>query len=223
MLIRTRREQVVELLRESVMSGQIAPGTQLVEMKLAARMGVSRGSVREAMRELVEQGLLVSKPYGGTFVATITEPDMAELFDMRKALERHAFRLIWPHRTAQYRKEFIRRHDELIVAAETGGMSAEIKAEMHFHSTSYEFSGNRLLLQIWEMLADRIRLGFVISQTVDKRRSFKTANARYLRCALGDDLGAMLAEVDRHIDMGLRRVRRFVRQSAGTPRSSEDS
>jgi DNA-binding GntR family transcriptional regulator len=219
---RTRREQVVDVLREAILSGQLAQGAQLVELKLAARLGVSRGSVREAIRELVEQGLLVSKPYGGTYVATVAEPGMIELFDLRKVLERHAFTLIWPHRTAAYRREFQRRHDALLVADEAGGMSAEIKAEMHFHSTSYEFCGSRLLLEMWQMLAQRIQLGFIISQTVDRRRSFKAANARYLRCALGDDLGAMLTEVDWHIDMGLRRVRRFVRRSDGAAQAERD-
>ena len=216
---RTRREQVADVLRELILSGQLAQGAQLVELKLAARLGVSRGSVREAIRELVDEGLLVSKPYGGTYVATVTERGMVELFDLRKVMERHAFNLVWPHRTAAYRREFTRRHDALIAADAAGGMSAEIKAEMHFHSTSYEFCGNSLLLEMWQMLAHRIQLGFVISQTVDRRRSFRAANARYLRCALGDDLAAMMAEVDRHIDMGLRRVRRFVRQGDGAPQS----
>jgi DNA-binding GntR family transcriptional regulator len=210
-MTRTRREQVVDRLRDAILSGQLAQGTQLVELKLATRLGVSRGSIREAIRELIEQGLLVSKPYGGTYVTTIAEAEMAELFDMRKVLECHAFRLVWPHRPQAYRREFTRRHDALIVAAENGAMAAEIAAEMHFHSTSFEFSGSRLLLEMWQMLVQRIQLGFVISQSVDRRRSFKLANERYLRCALGDDLEAMLAEVDRHIDMGLQRVRRFVR------------
>ena len=208
---RTRREQVTDLLREAILSGRLAQGAQLVEMKLAAHIGVSRGSVREAIRELVEQGLLVSKPYGSTYVATITEPGMAELFDLRKVLERHAFVLAWPRRNAAYRREFTERHDALIAAAESGSTAAEIKGEMHFHSTSYEFSGNQLLLEMWSMMVQRIQLGFVISQSVDRRRSFKIANERYLRLALGDDLDTMLAEVDRHIDMGLRRVRRYVR------------
>jgi DNA-binding GntR family transcriptional regulator len=222
---RTRREQVADVLREAILSGQLVQGAQLVEMKVAARLGVSRGSVREAIRELVEQGLLVSKPYGGTYVASVTERGMVELFDLRKVLERHAFRLVWPHRTATYRREFTRRHDALIAAAEEGGMSAEIRAEMHFHSTCYEFSGNSLLIEMWQMLVQRIRLGFVISQTIDRRRSFKAANARYLRCALGDDLDAMLAEADRHIEMGLSRVRRFLRRADGasTSESSEDA
>ena len=211
-LTRTRREQVVDLLRDAILSGQIAPGTQLVEMKLASRIGVSRGSIREAIRELVEQGLLVSKPYGGTFVATITESGMDEVFGLRKVLEQHAFRLVWPIRDAEYRREFVARHNALIAAVQTDDMALEIAAEMRFHSTSYQFSRNALLLEMWQMLAQRIQLGFIISQTVDRRRSFKNANERYLRAAIGNDLDALLIEVDRHIDMGLRRVRRFLRK-----------
>jgi DNA-binding GntR family transcriptional regulator len=214
-LVRTRREQVVQLLHDAIMSGQIKPGAQLVEMKLAARIGVSRGSVREAMRELVEQGLLVSKPYGGTFVATITETGMDEVFGLRKVLEQHAFRLVWEKRGETYRREFAVRHDALIATIGADDLAAEIKAEMHFHATPYEFCGNALLLEMWQMLAQRIRLAFMISQSVDRRRSFKAANERFLRTALGDDLDAMLAEVDRHITMGLRRVRRFLRMQGG--------
>lgn len=220
-LTRTRREQVVQLLRDAIMSGQIAPGTQLVEMKLAARIGVSRGSVREAIRELIEQGLLVSKPYGGTFVASITESSMDEVFGVRKVLEQHAFRLVWPHRDPEYRREFVARHDALIATIAQDDMAAEIKAEMHFHSTAYQFSRNALLLEMWHMLAQRIQLGFIISQTVDRRRSFKNANRHYLAAALGDDLDIMLAEVDRHIDMGFRRVRRFLREGAARPLAAD--
>ena len=81
-MTRTRREQVVDRLRDAILSGQLAQGTQLVELKLATRLGVSRGSIREAIRELIEQGLLVSKPYGGTYVTTIAEAEMAELFQV---------------------------------------------------------------------------------------------------------------------------------------------
>jgi DNA-binding GntR family transcriptional regulator len=108
----------------------------------------------------------------------------------------------------------VARHDALLATVTADDMAAEIKAEMHFHGTPYQFSGNALLLEMWQMLAQRIRLGFMISQTVDRRRSFKSANERYLRMALGDDLDAMLTEVDRHLDMGLRRVRRFLRMTA---------
>ena len=54
-----------------------------VELKLATRLGVSRGSIREAIRELIEQGLLVSKPYGGTYVTTIAEAKVTRLPPVR--------------------------------------------------------------------------------------------------------------------------------------------
>ena len=72
-LPKTRRAQVVETLRNFILSGQLAPGTQLVESKLAGRFGVSRGSIREAIRELVDHGLLVYRPYAGTFVVNLDE------------------------------------------------------------------------------------------------------------------------------------------------------
>src|SRR5271165_4637628 len=92
----TRRAQVAETLRNAILAGEITQGTQLVEMKVAAKFGVSRSSIREAVRELVEQGLLVHRPYAGTFVARLDERSMIELFSVRCALERHAFTLLWP-------------------------------------------------------------------------------------------------------------------------------
>ena len=109
-LSRTRRAQVAEVLRNAIFAGKIAPGTQLVELKLAHRLGVSRGSVREAILELVEQGLVVSKPYAGTFVSRIDETVLSELFSLRKLLDRYAFTMLWPHRADTYHTEFTARN-----------------------------------------------------------------------------------------------------------------
>src|SRR5438876_7962847 len=94
-LSRTRRAQVAETLRNAIFAGSFAPGTKLVEMKLASRLGVSRGSVREAILELVEQGLLVNKPYAGTFVAHIDEKALSELFSLRMLLDWHCYSFLW--------------------------------------------------------------------------------------------------------------------------------
>jgi DNA-binding GntR family transcriptional regulator len=88
----TRRARVVQTLRNFILSGQLAPGTQLVESKLANRFGVSRSSIREAVRELVDHGLLVYRPYAGTFVVNLDERAMTELFSLRGALDVFASR-----------------------------------------------------------------------------------------------------------------------------------
>ncbi len=214
-LSRTRRAQVAETLRNAIFAGKFAPGTQLVEMKLATRLGVSRGSVREAILELVEQGLLVSKPYAGTFVARIDEKALSELFSLRKILDRHVYTLLWPHRDETYRREFTARNRAIAKAMQTGQRTAAIKAEMHFHSYPYEFSGNGVLLEVWQLLAHRIQLCFTVSQTVVFGPAFTTENEHYLAAALGNDLNKMHAEVDRHFDLGLEAVRRALKRADG--------
>src|SRR6516162_8179993 len=72
----TRRAQVAETLRNLILSGRVAPGTQLVESRLASRFGVSRGSIREAIWELIDQGLLINRPYAGAFVVSVDEKTM---------------------------------------------------------------------------------------------------------------------------------------------------
>jgi len=212
-LSRTRRAQVAETLRNAIFAGSFAPGTKLVEMKLASRLGVSRGSVREAILELVEQGLLVNKPYAGTFVAHIDEKALSELFSLRKILDRHVYTLLWPHRNEAYRREFTARNRAIAKAMQTGQRTAAIKAEMHFHSYPYEFSGNDVLLEVWQLLAHRIQLCFTVSQTVVFGPAFTTENEHYLAAALGDDLDRMHAEVERHFDLGLEAVRRALKRS----------
>jgi DNA-binding GntR family transcriptional regulator len=217
-LSRTRRAQVAETLRNAIFAGKFAPGTQLVEMKLAARLGVSRGSVREAILELVEQGLLVNKPYAGTFVACIDEKGLSELFSLRKILDRHVYTLLWPHRDQSFRRELTARNRAITEAMQTGQRTAAIKAEMHFHGYPYEFSGNGVLLDVWQQLAHRIQLCFTVSQAVVFGPAFTAENAHYLAVALGDDLKKMHAEVDRHLDLGLEAVGQALKGADGKAR-----
>jgi DNA-binding GntR family transcriptional regulator len=212
-LSRTRRAQVAEMLRDAIFAGTIAPGTQLVEMKLAQRLGVSRGSVREAILELVEQGLVVSKPYSGNFVIRLDEKALSELFALRKVLDRYAYTMLWPHRDEAYRAEFEARNRAIAQAMETGKRTAAIKAEMHFHSFPYEFCGDGTLLEVWHQLAPRIQLCFTVSQTVVFGLPFTKENQRYLSAALGNNLAAMLAQVDRHLDLGFAAVQRALKSA----------
>jgi len=213
-LSRTRRAQVADTLRNFVLSGQLAPGTQLVEAKLASRFGVSRGSIREAIWELIDQGLLINRPYAGTFVISLDEKTMIEVFSLRGALERYAFTLLWPKRDGVFREEFTARHKALVNATRTQTRFDVIKAEMRFHSYSYEFCGNRVLLEVWEQLSQKVHLSFVISQAIVRGTDFLGESERYYTTALGDDLAEMLVEIDRHLELGMLAVRRFAHNAS---------
>jgi DNA-binding GntR family transcriptional regulator len=214
----TRRAQVAETLRNFVLSGRLAPGTQLVESKLASGFGVSRGSIREAIWELIDQGLLVNRPYAGTFVVSLDEKTMIEVFSLRGAIERYCFTQLWPKRNQAFRKEFTARHRLLVKTIRAQERFVAIEAEMHFHSFPYEFSGNQTLLEVWHQLSDKIQLGFAMSQVIVRSVDFIGASERYVQTALGDDLQKMLREIDLHLELGVIAVKKLMTENAGMAR-----
>src|SRR5690554_1975183 len=88
----TLADQVVERLQDDIVLGVLPPGTKLGEAELAARYGVSRGPLREAIRRLESRKLLERIPHVGTRVATLKLEDLIEIYRVREALEGMAAR-----------------------------------------------------------------------------------------------------------------------------------
>jgi DNA-binding GntR family transcriptional regulator len=207
----TRRAHIADALRKALLSGELAPGAQLVEARLAAQFGVSRGPLREAIRELINEGLLVNRPYAGTFVASIDARAIAEIYAVREVLERLAFTLIWRQRTPRFRSEMQARNEALLAAVDRADVVAQVEAEMHFHRCVYEFSGNEVLLAMWEQLSGKLRLCFTIHRHgFAQGDAYRAAHKRYLRLALGKGLDPVLDEVSRHLRIGLGNVSRHL-------------
>ncbi|HEX6075518.1 MAG TPA: GntR family transcriptional regulator [Micromonosporaceae bacterium] len=93
--------QAVDALRELVLTGEIPPGGRVNEVAVASRLGISRGPLREAIRHLASEGLLVLRPNRGAQVPTATAEDIRVLFELRAALECEAARYAARRRTAE--------------------------------------------------------------------------------------------------------------------------
>jgi DNA-binding GntR family transcriptional regulator len=198
--VQTRRDYVAEALRRAILSGQMKPGTQLVESRLAAQLGVSRSLLREAIRELIESGLVVNRPYAGTFVTEVDADVLRDVYEMRRIMETQAYRRIWPHRDKLFRDELERRFALMVQAVTSDDLTEEVRAEAHFHGLVFERCGNHLMPSFWQ----QIQLGFAICQiTHAPKEDFEANHRRFLECALGDDLKAMLSELNTHLDRGL--------------------
>ncbi|QHI99645.1 GntR family transcriptional regulator [Xylophilus rhododendri] len=205
----TRRDHVVLALRRSILAGQIPPGTQLVESGLASQFGVSRGLLREAIRELIESGLVVNRPYAGAFVTEMNEALIRDVYQVRRVLEREAYTRIWDRRDAAFRAEMQSRFDLMMEAVHRDDLPAEIRAEAHFHGLVYERCGNHMMPAIWQQMTQKIQLGFAVCQiSHGPKVDFEENHARFLQLALGDDLEAMLAELDIHLRRGLDTIQR---------------
>jgi DNA-binding GntR family transcriptional regulator len=225
----TFREHIADRLRNSIIAGVLPPGSPITEMRLAAQFGVSRGPLREAIRQLIEEGLLVTVPYTGTRVIDISVSDVREIYSLRTVLETFAFRLAWPRRNAAFREEIDRRHNRLLASVETGDCLASTAAEMALHSLVYEWSGHKLLQEMWRNLAGRLHLYLAMHQRAHGRSGpLKDAHVRYVELAKGDDLGAMLGEIENHMRRGIGQLESFIREQiavstpgAGTAASSD--
>jgi DNA-binding GntR family transcriptional regulator len=203
----TYRNHIAEQLRAAILSGEIAPGEQVVETALAARFCVSRGPLREAISQLAEEGLLVAEPFKGARVVALSVEDMREIQSMRETLERFAFEQAWDRRDGAFRKEMMRRHAALTATIDAGDDHAAIRAELELHGLVYEASGHRLLLRAWANLRGRLQLYWAAHHRAHGIRGpLRDAHDDYVTAALGDDPDAMRAEIADHMRRGLART-----------------
>ncbi|MGI9435310.1 MAG: GntR family transcriptional regulator, partial [Geminicoccaceae bacterium] len=200
----TLRAQIAEQLNTMVTSGRYAPGGRLTESALAAELGVSRAPLREAIRDLVDRGILISQPYRGLFVRPVSVTDLRELYSMRIALEQFAFKLAWDKRTTQALAGLEWRYRALIAVQTGDDQAATITHETHFHSWVYELSGHALLISHWERLIPLVQ----IYMSLHKKRhgshgQFRHMTKRYLQTASGCGLNDMLDHIEDHMRQGL--------------------
>jgi DNA-binding GntR family transcriptional regulator len=156
------REQALDQLRNAVTSGEIAPGTRLVETELSAALGISRGTLREALRQLQQEGLVEAGERGRLTVRTLTDAEILDMFAVRAALEGLAAYIVSgrPDRVAVLAKLQIAL-DALEAAG--GSIKEMVEVDLHFHRVLCELTGNTTLVRTWEALAGSIRMSIMFA------------------------------------------------------------
>lgn len=200
---RTRREQVTEHLRMEILKGIRKPDSSLREVELSREFGVSRGPIREAIRDLEKEGLVNVQPYAKTTVASITLSQLFDVYELRSAIEKKAFELVWAHRGDDFYHEIHLRHKALLDAVSAKRGDAVVEAEQHFHSLPYEYCRNDLLLDFWRQISGRLRLCLHLhSEIFSNSDDYANAHMTYIDMACGDNLDEMYREIDDHLSKG---------------------
>ena len=152
----TLREQVLENLREAIVTGEFRPGAILTETDLAERYDVSRGTVREALRTLQTAGLVTGDARGTQRVHIPDDREIAEVYRVRAALEGLALREIIasPHR-AEYAREL---RAALPPVEQSHAFIEALDVDLAFHEKLCLLSGNTILLESWKRLEDQMRV-----------------------------------------------------------------
>jgi DNA-binding GntR family transcriptional regulator len=145
-------------MRDLVLTGVLVPGEQINELELAAELGVSRTPVREAIGQLIADGLVEDRPYRGKFVRLFSATQVAQLYDVRAVLEAHAVRLATPRLTAEQLDRLRVILDDTQAALAAGDLDWYGAADRAFHDTLASYSGNQTLIDSLQRLASQVQI-----------------------------------------------------------------
>ncbi len=157
----SRREQVAEIIRESILKGVFKPGERIKELDIAEQLGVSRGPIREALRQLEEEGLIISYPYKGSFVAEISDEEIFDIFiPIRVTLETFAIKKACANPSPDMLQELQEYVTQMIESVNRNDLTGVVENNLLFHKCLVANSGYKSLEQIWNSIMNRIRLHF---------------------------------------------------------------
>ena len=163
----TLRERALEALRSAITSGRYRPGDHLGEVDLATHLGVSRGTVREALRHLQQEGLVTAGNRGMLRVNEISPTEVRELFRVRAALESLAVTEII--RSADRARAVAALREALARLESTeGDFAANLEADLDFHLLLCRLSGNSMLVEAWRYLEGRVRVTIMNYESDEK-------------------------------------------------------
>ncbi|WP_335972268.1 MULTISPECIES: GntR family transcriptional regulator [Streptomycetaceae] len=150
-------DQVYGLLRQSIVDGELGPNDRVVESEIARRLGVSQAPVREAVKQLAREGLLMHVPRRGHFVVEISSQDAEYARQVREPLERLAARLATQHVTPEQLAALDALVEQMHAAVATNDVSRFRDADIEFHTLISQSAGNPFLARMWEVIEPSLR------------------------------------------------------------------
>lgn len=150
------RDVVSKTLRQAILTGDLKPGERLMEIHLANKLGVSRTPIREAIRKLELEGLVVMVPRRGAQVAQITEKSMSDVLEVRLALDELAVQLACGRISEEQKQELKGACIAFEEAVKTRDAHVIAKQDVAFHDIIFQATGNARLTQMVNNLAEQM-------------------------------------------------------------------
>ena len=192
-------QEVADAIRRAILSGQLKPGARLHEVELSERLEVSRAPLREALRLLEEEGLVVSSPHRGSVVAQLTPDDVHEIYSLRQALEELAVAIIVKSVTPKKINQLRALLREMDAAVAEGDLSAVVDLDMRCHETIMRMSGHSRLYAAWKRMEGQLRLFFAEADQLIEYDHLGTRHQHLIDAIASGDEATAIAAVREHI------------------------
>jgi DNA-binding GntR family transcriptional regulator len=157
------REQALTALRRAITTGELPPGTHLVETELSEALSISRGTLREAMRQLQQEGLISAGARGRLSVRHLDAKEIKDIFDVRACLESLAACTLASQDDRTGAVAALRKAVTEMERRVDAHLDDRIEADLKFHLTMCQLAGNETLLHLWSSLEGSIRMSIMFA------------------------------------------------------------
>ncbi len=195
------RDVVFNTLRQAILKGELEPGERLMEIQLADRLGVSRTPIREAIRKLELEGLVLMIPRKGAEVAKISEKSLRDVLEIRRSLDELAIELAIQRMTEEDLLKLEEAQEAFRKAVSSSDAMTIAECDEHYHDVIYNATGNSRLVQILNNLREqmyRYRLEYI--KDSDKRQVLVVEHEQILKAIQGRRVNEAKIAIREHID-----------------------
>ncbi|MCX2181285.1 GntR family transcriptional regulator [Streptomyces sp. SKN60] len=207
----TAQQFVLTELRRAITTGELRPGDPIRQDALAARLDVSRVPLREALKTLEAEGLVVHHVHRGYYVAELSVADLEEIYRIRRLLETEAVRTALVRSPDGLADALERIQEEVERAAEAGDVTVMAEANRRFHFTLIEASGMPRLVRLIATLWDATDAYRALYYAEDPHRERAVHEHRAVVSAVAEsDEAAALRRLDEHRDHAVAALRRVL-------------
>lgn len=205
------RTQVYNAIKENICDGRYEPGQRLNEVELARSLSVSRSPVREALRRLAADGLVVELPNRGVFVREFTPRDIQEIFDVRVLLESYCIQRSVQFMTTEHKQELMRCLDQITYYHERQDMKMHIEADCQLHGLIIRIGGNRLVEDMYQRISAQVQQFRIYS--LESKRRFRESLVEHttvVHCLLTGNVEEADRVNRRHLELARDKINEYL-------------
>ncbi|PHV69372.1 GntR family transcriptional regulator [Sporanaerobium hydrogeniformans] len=216
------RDVVFQTLRKAILRGELEPGTRLMETQLGEKLGVSRTPIREAIRKLELEGLVVMVPRKGAQVAQFTEKDILDVLEVRAALEALAAKLACKKMDDRAFLKLQLAITEYEYAVRENDIETMVQKDVEFHETIFNATDNDKLIQLFNNVREQVnRYRITYLKNAEDNKAVHKEHLEILDAlkARNEIKAAQIAS--KHIQTQCNAIMNFIRSRALEPSSSD--
>lgn len=194
------RELVYQELKQKILTGEIASQTRLMEIDLAEKMNVSRTPIREAIKQLEEDGLVTVEPRRGAYVSRISIKDMLDVFEVREDLEGLATELAAQRIREEEKHDLLKLTREYEMAVERSSKDEMVELDESFHKFVVKCSGNTTLIHMVNEVQElSLRFRYIYYNDFSVYEAMPAQHRRIAEAICNGESKEARIEADRHV------------------------